>query len=169
MKGIGVPDWNFWKVLFSGAAGGALVVIALIEGVARLKKLFTNQAKPQLLDVQNCSIRVLVNTEIICFELLINNAGPKDCSITSVDLTWPDGLNADLGREPSTPLPKTIPSDTTERIAVHGVAYEFLDTMTPKRRLELKAGQPPEADITIKFNTKKIIKGKVLFTDLQRP
>jgi hypothetical protein len=159
-----VANWKFWKVFFAGVAS-AIVAIAALIGAVDIVKNWSSRPKPQILDAQNCSVKVSSNAETVWFELLVNNAGVKDCSITSISLTWPDGINADLEYEPSTLLPKTIPAGLTERIIVYGFAYKFVDTFKPERRIELQPDQNSvEAEAVVKFNTGQIIKKSITFT-----
>ena len=155
-----MANWKYWKGFFAGIATAILVIFALIEGTAKVKDLFTNPAEPQILDVQNCLIFPIVNNEDIRFELLVNNPGTKDCSIISIDLTWPDGLDAEL----FTSLPKTIPAGLTEKVVIKGWGHK-MQGFRSEGKLELQPDQTTaEATVTVKFNTKHIIRKKITFT-----
>ncbi|MGA2916567.1 MAG: hypothetical protein ABSE89_11130 [Sedimentisphaerales bacterium] len=157
-------DWKSWKVRLIGAVGMTAMIFGLIESV---EHIFCSHAKPQLLDTQNCIVRIGGNSEEVHFELLVNNIGTKDCSLISIDLTWPDGLNADiggLGHESLTPLPKTIPAGSTERIKMSGSGHKIREEGVWEGKLELKPNQKSvEATVVVKFNTGHIIKRKIIF------
>ena len=142
-------DWKFWKGFIVGGLAVLALVIGIITDVAGVLK----RAKPQILDAQNCHVRPFDAPEGYIdarFELLINNAGTKDCSLTSIDLTWPNGLDTEL----YVSLPKTIPAGLTEKVAIEG-----------QGRLELKSNQTTaEATVRVEFNTKHVIKRKIIFT-----
>ena len=169
-------DWVFWKGFLSGAASVALVFLTLIKGIAALKSILPNRAKPQLLDIQNCCISIGPDTtfEPFWFELLVNNAGSKDCSVISVELRLPNGdISKLVWASSSTRLPKTIAAGQTERItrngqcggkAQYGQCSKPQGLNTSKERLALQPQQNSvEGTVVVKFNTKKIIEKKTIF------
>jgi hypothetical protein len=156
---------KFWKWFCVVALPFIGIVFALHNDIIDCINVWLNQAKPQILDAQNCIARIILNNEEIHFELLVNNAGSKDCSVTSIDLTWPDGLSADLGNWPSTSLPKTIPAGTTERIIMHGWGHKMKGQgFTPEGKLTLQPNQDSaEATVAVKFNTTQVIEKRITF------
>ncbi|MDD5063696.1 MAG: hypothetical protein PHQ35_02910 [Phycisphaerae bacterium] len=154
---------KFWKYFFAGIAA-----IAALVGTVDIVINWGGRPKPQILDAQNCFIEVSANTETVWFELLVNNAGAKSCSITSIDLFWPDGHKADLEYEPSTPLPKTISAGLTERIVAYGFCHK-MHGFTPEHRIELQPDQNSvEAEAVAKFNTGQSVKKSIPFA-VRRP
>jgi hypothetical protein len=142
-------DWGFWKGYASGAISGIAVFWGGIKGVAELKSFWLDRARPHLLKTEKCA----VNTAgVSYFELLINNSGLRDCSLVSIELTWPNGDVATLGYEPSTSLPKTIPAGLTERVIGCGNCTQNIGW----------------GMLTLKFNTKKKpIKEKIKFSTIR--
>jgi hypothetical protein len=167
-----VVDWVFWKGFLSGAASVALVFLTLIKGIAALKSILPNRAKPQLLDIQNCCISIGPDTtfEPFWFELLVNNAGSKDCSVISVELRLPNGdISKLVWASSSTRLPKTIAAGQTERITRNGQCGKPQGLNTSKERLALQPQQNSvEGTVVVKFNTNKIIEKKTIFTVTSR-
>jgi hypothetical protein len=164
-----VFDWSFWKGFVSGAA---LTALAFLRGVAAIKALWPNRAKPQVLDTQKCFIDISPAVVTVKFELLVNNAGSKDCSVVLVELMLPNGRFANLDRESSTTLPKTIAAGQTERITMWGWCGKPQELNLRPLSKERLALQPPqnsvEGTVVVKFNTKKIIKKKTIFTATPR-
>ncbi|MGA1980414.1 MAG: hypothetical protein ABSG99_07645 [Sedimentisphaerales bacterium] len=149
--------------------------ITIILGAYTLLKDFI-WGKPQLLNVENCFVSIPDAGEgkEIHFELLVNNAGSKDCSVISVNLEWPDGLNADLawGASSSTSLPTTIQVGHTERIKMSGLDHKWhalnpdnpSDKWIPEGKLEIQPNQKSaEGTVIIGFNTGYVIKRKIAF------
>ena len=148
-----MSDWSFLGVFASGAA----TCFVLLRGAKTIKDLWPSRAKPQLLEARNCCIFVAANEEYAEFDLLVNNAGSKDCSVLSVELRWPDGVSKDFEYKPR--LPITISPGRTERITVEGYALtkeSFKFRSRPKQR-------SVEATVVVKFNTDKDKKKKISF------
>ncbi|MBN2019245.1 MAG: hypothetical protein JW749_03360 [Sedimentisphaerales bacterium] len=157
---------KFWKGFWTGIVttlGTIATIIAIIVGCLTI---FGGHAKPQILESQNCIIRPYDagGGAEIRFELLINNSGSKDCSVTTVDLIWPNGLAAELGWESSTLLPKTIPPGVTERIKMRGRDHKSPNGVD-EGKLVLQPNQNSiEATVAVKFNTGHNIKKKITLT-----
>jgi hypothetical protein len=163
-----VTNWEFLKVFGSGVIFASAVIFFFAKGIATLKSLWPNRAKPQLLDVQYCFIVIMPDFEQFWFELLVNNAGSKDCSVISAELMLPNGDISTLVWEPSTNLPKTILAGRTERITRKGQCGGVEQYGRCKGKLPRPVLQPQnnsvEGTVAVKFNTGHIIKRKVNFT-----
>ena len=161
-------DWSFWKAFSVGAVAMLVTVVTTLNGIAELKRRWSDKATPQLLDVQYCFIVVMPDFEEFWFELLVNNAGSKDCSVISTELILPNGDISMLVFEPSTSLPKTIVAGRTERIARKGQCGGTTQYGKCKGKLPRPALQPHqnsvEGTVAVRFNTGHIIKRKVNFT-----
>ena len=168
--------WKSLEVFLTKALvviGAITLIFGAIKGCVELKEILW--ANPQISDAQNCFVFIPDAGEgkDICFELLVNNPSSKDCSIISIDLTWPDGLNADLEWGGlSTILPKTIPAYQTEKIKISGLDHKWRelnpdtpgDKLIPEGKLELRPNQKStEATVVVKFNTGYIAKKKITF------
>ena len=161
-------DWKFWEAFSSGAIAAILTVFALIKGIAATKSLWSNRAKPQLLDVQNCCIKIESGFEPFWFELLVNNAGLKDCSVISVELRLPNGdVSKLVWASGSTRLPKTITAGQAVLITRYGQCGGVAQYGKCKGKLQRPVLQPQnnsiEGAIVVKFNTNKIIEKKTIF------
>jgi hypothetical protein len=163
-----MADWKFWQGFLAGAAAMIPTLFTVLKGIAELKSFFSNQAKPQLLDVQNCRISIGSASETFHFELLVNNAGSKDCSVISVELKLPNGDISQFVWAKSTELPKTIAAGQTERITrdgqCGGVAQYGKYKVALQRPVLQSQKNFVEGTLTVKFNTNKIIKKKTTFT-----
>lgn len=152
-----MSDWSFLGAFTAGAG----VCFFLLKGAATIKALLPSRAKPKLLESQNCSIR---NGQTVRFDLLVDNAGSKDCAIISMELQWPNGRFADLEYEGSTPFPKAIPAERTERVKVYGICVETPEGQILKK-LELDPSQTSiKGKVKVRFNTNKILDKDVIFT-----
>ena len=142
-----MSEWSFWKGFFSGVALTSLV--ALLKGAALIKSLWPMRAKPQILEAQNCNIPPLSGADKFIFDLLVNNAGSKNCSVISVELRYQECSLTQLIYEPS--LPSKISPGQTVRITTYGYTDK-----TNRFKLQPKQ-QTFEATALVKFNTNKII------------
>jgi len=156
-----MSDWLFLGAFIAGAG----VCFVLLKRAAAIKAFLSSQAKPRLLEAQECSIELSRHAKTVWFELLVYNPGSKDCSVTSVKLRWPNRRLANLGYVGSTLLPKTIPAKGTERIKMYGSCHKMLSAY----RLELPPKQNyVRATVAIKFNTGQTIIKKITFV-VKRP
>jgi hypothetical protein len=131
--------WEFWKGVASGVLG---TVLASLSCIVAVKSLWPKRAKPNLLKIDKCIIDSL---GCVCIELLINNSGPKDCSLISIDLDWP---KKSFWEKDSTFIPKKIVAYSTERIVIYGSGVKGMVS----------------GNIMLAFDTKKNIKTEVIFT-----
>ncbi len=154
-------DWKFWKGLFIGFLSTSALFITILVGINELSK----KAKPQLLKVEDCFLQV-DGLQVVEFDLLVNNAGSKDCSVIGIDLIWPDKYKADLDSI-KPPLPKTLLTGHTERIEVFGDCRPLEKSKEYgliRKRWELPPDQNNvEGTIIIKFNTNDTITRKIIF------
>jgi len=146
-----MSDWWFWGLIAAGIA----VSLKLLNIATLIKSIWPDRAKPQLSDAQDCFVRVYKNCENASFDLLVDNAGSKDCSVISVELKYREGCITNFIYEP--PLPMTISPGRTERIVVAGYAFE-------ENRFKLQPEQQSvKATAFVKFNRGKIIEKKISF------
>jgi hypothetical protein len=125
------------------------LVVTAIAAIGGLFVFWPKRAKLRFVRFEKC----LVNSfGFLDFDLLIDNSGSKDCSLIRVKLIWPNGSNANLSPDKSTPLPKVIPAGLTERVIMHGDSH--------KSSFEPNA---IDGEVTLEFNTHKPIKKTIRF------
>jgi len=149
------PQWSvpmsnmLWEIPM-GIILAVLVIRLLMIPFEMYQGKKAEQASPKLLRFEKCFINSLGFTS---FELLIHNSGLTPCSLISGKLTWPDGSDARLSPDSTTPLPKAIFAGLTERII-------------------MQSNQPHRADnrnnicgtITLEFDVANPITEKIQFS-----
>ena len=146
---------------------GALLAKGLDIATA-IKSLLPKKTKPNILDAENCSVKVSEDAETVWFELLVSNVGSKGCVIVDIGLEWPSGAYAELGYEGFTPLPFNISPDQTERVIMYGFSHKGYG-FGPACRLKIGLKDKTVAGkVTVRFNTNYIIKKRIIFDIIRK-